>query len=134
MTPNNNQNLPLLDPSVLDRLRADLDDDDNIWRVFVRDFIAQLPIRIQRLRQTLTTGDSRGSMDAVLSLRTSSQMVGAERLAGFALDLERSVHDEVRDSDPAGVLPLLAAAHLRQIQRCAQQTSNILEAHLKKRN
>lgn len=134
MTPNNNQDLPLLDSSVLDRLRADLDDDDNIWRVFVRDFIAQLPIRIQRLRQTLTTGDSGGAMDAVLSLRTSSQMVGAERLAGFALDLERSVHDDVRDADPAAVLPLLAAAHLRQIQRCAQQTSNILEAHLKKRN
>jgi HPt (histidine-containing phosphotransfer) domain-containing protein len=133
MTQSNGHDLPLLDPSVLERLRADLDDDDNIWRLFVHDFIAQLPARLQRLRQTLTTGDSSGAMDAVLSLRTSSQMVGAERLAGLALQLERSMRDEARDANPATALPLLAADHLRQLQRCAQQTTNILEAHTKRK-
>ncbi len=121
---------PLLDPSVLDRLRDDLEDDEGIWKVFVQNFIAQLPARIEKLRLTLTTGDLKGAIDAVLSLKTSSQMVGAERLAGMALDLEKSLREEDSSADPADVLPHLAAAHLRRIKQCSKQTTYALQAHL----
>jgi HPt (histidine-containing phosphotransfer) domain-containing protein len=125
--------LPLLDPAVLVRLREELDDDEGVWKVFVQNFIAHLPERTERLRQTLTTGDLRGAIDAVLSLKTSSQMVGAERLAGLAMDLEQDIRRDTRDTDPAVALPQLAAAHLRRIKQCSRQTTYLLQAALKQK-
>ena len=122
---------PLLDPAVLERLRDELDDDDSVWKVFVQAFIAQMPQRLQRVRLALTTGDNAGAMDAVLSLKTSSQMVGAERLAALASDLEQSLRGDARDEDPAVVLPQLAADHLRRIKQCAQRTIYVLQDHLR---
>jgi len=130
MAPDEGNALPLLDPDVLDRLRTELEDDDGVWKVFVQNFIEHLPHRTEKLRLTLTTGDLAGAMDAVLSLKTSSQMVGAERLAGLAMELERALRHETLDSEPARVLPRLAADRLRQIIRCARQTANILQKYL----
>lgn len=117
---------------MLDKLRADLDDYEEVWRVFVQNFIAALPVRIERLRLALTTGDLPGAIDALLSIKSASQQVGAERLAAVALDLELSVREGTRDRDPSGVLPWLAADHLPRLRQRAGQTSHILEAHLKK--
>ncbi|QDG68025.1 MULTISPECIES: Hpt domain-containing protein [unclassified Pseudarthrobacter] len=130
MAPDEGNGLPLLDPDVLDRLRTELEDDDGVWKVFVQNFIEYLPHRTEKLRLTLTTGDLAGAMDAVLSLKTSSQMVGAERLAGLAMELEQALRHETLHSEPARVLPRLAADRLRQIIRCARQTTNILQKYL----
>lgn len=113
--------LPLLDRAVLERLLEELDDDDSLWKIFVSNFIAYAPTRIERLRQALTTGDLTGSLDAVLSLKTSSQMVGAERLAGLALNLEQTLWAEP-EMDADRVLPWLAVTHLQPIERCSRQT------------
>lgn len=130
MAPDDINALPLLDPAVLDRLRTELEDDDGVWKVFVQNFVEHLPRRTEKLRLTLTTGDLAGAMDAVLSLKTSSQMVGAERLAGLALDLERSLRHESIDIEPARVLPRLAADRLRQIIHCARQTTYLLQKYV----
>jgi histidine phosphotransfer protein HptB len=122
--------VPLLDPAALDRLRDELDDDEGVWKVFVRNFIAQLPQRIEKLRAALTTGDLSGSLDAVLSLKTSSQMVGAERLAEIAIGLERLVRTEARQGTPEIVLPRLAAGHLKTIMKCERQTMDLLQRYL----
>ncbi|TLM81718.1 Hpt domain-containing protein [Pseudarthrobacter sp. NamE2] len=126
----NGQPRPLLDPSVLERLRDGLDDDDDIWRVFVQNYIDELPLRIERIRHTLTTGDLPGAIDAALSLKSSSQMVGAERLAGNAFDLEQALRQDPATSDPGTALPLLAAAYLRRIRQCSKQTTYALRALL----
>ncbi|MET1089240.1 MAG: Hpt domain-containing protein [Arthrobacter sp.] len=128
-----NGNLPLLDPSVLGRLREELDDDEGVWKVFVQNFMAQLPERNEKLRQALTTGDVKGSMDAVLSLKSSCQMVGAERLAGLAMDLEQALRRDILDTDPAVALPHLAAAHLRRVKQCSRQTTYLLQSALKRK-
>ncbi len=107
---------PILDPSVLERLRAGLDDDEGIWRVFVQNYIDELPVRIEKLRLALTTGDRDGAVDAALSLKTSSQMVGAERLGNLALNVETSLRQDPARADPSTALPHLAAAHLRRIK------------------
>ncbi|MCU1436831.1 MAG: histidine kinase [Pseudarthrobacter sp.] len=122
--------LPLLDPAVLDRLREGLDDDGGVWSVFINNFIALLPARIQKLRLTLTTGDLSGALDAVLSLKTSSQMVGAERLAELAASLERSIRLDTRHAEPERLLPRLAAEHLSRITRCSRQTTDLLLRYL----
>ncbi|QHK20091.1 Hpt domain-containing protein [Pseudarthrobacter psychrotolerans] len=133
MAPYDGNALPLLDQAVLERLRTELEDDDAVWKVFVENFIAHLPQRTERLRLTLTTGDLVGALDAVLSLKTSSQMVGAERLASLAWDLEQSLRTDARNSEPDRVLPRLAAAHLRIITRCGRQTSYLLQKYLHSR-
>jgi histidine phosphotransfer protein HptB len=120
--------LPLLDPSVLEMLRADLE-DDGVWAIFIRNFIDNLPHRVERLRLSLTTGDLPGAVDAVLSLKTSSQMVGAERLAGLALDLEHSIRANTRGAEPAVAVPLLAASHLLPIVLRSRQTIHVLQVH-----
>ncbi len=128
MTPTDGHASPLLDPAALEMLRADLD-DEVAWKIFVQNFLARLQPRVQRIRLTLTTRDRAGAMDAVLSLKTSSQMVGAERLANLALELEGKLRAEAR-ADSGDVLPGLEADHLGPIKRCAEQTRHLLEAHL----
>ncbi|VXB76428.1 HPt (Histidine-containing phosphotransfer) domain-containing protein [Arthrobacter sp. 9AX] len=128
--PYDDDTVPLLDSAVLHRLYEDLDNDEGVWKVFIRDFVALLPSRLESLRLAMTTGDSAGAMAAVLSLKTSSQMVGAERLADLALELERLIRQKAFDGDPSVVLPRLAAGCLVQIKQCAHQTRFFLELHL----
>ena len=120
---------PLIDHAVLERLREDLHEYE-VWRVFVQNFITALPRRIEKLRVALTTGDAVGARDAVLSLKTASQMVGAERLAALALDLEAAQREGIRIADPAVALPRLAVDYLYRIKQRANQTSHALQTHL----
>ncbi len=124
---------PLLDPTVLDRLRDELEDDDGVWSLFLHNFISLLPDRTERLRLSLTTGDLAGALDSVLSLKTSSQMVGAERLAELAFDLERSLRSSATD-EPERVLPKLAVAHLKPLIKCERQTVFLLSRYLHNRS
>lgn len=128
MTQSDDAGRPLVDQSVLDRLREELDEDEGYCTVFVGNFIDYLPRRIGRLRLALTTGDLDGAVDAILSLKTSSQMVGAERLAGLALDLESAIRSDSAHGDVAVELPRLAAAYLKPINQCSRQTLHRLQA------
>lgn len=112
---------PLVDPSVLERLRTELEDCSGYTQVFVAGYIECLPQRIERLRLALTTGDWPGAVDAVLSLKTSSQMVGAELLASLALELEAELRNSA-SADPAVVLPQHAARFLGPLNRCSIRT------------
>ncbi|KRE91889.1 hypothetical protein [Arthrobacter sp. Soil764] len=112
----------LVDPAVLARLRAELDDDEG-WLLFLESFLAQLPLRIQKLRTGLLTADHGLAMDAVLSLKISSQMVGAERLAGMAIQLQGSLGDVAEQGTAATALPELASRHLGPITGCAEETT-----------
>jgi HPt (histidine-containing phosphotransfer) domain-containing protein len=125
MTRPDNSEHPLVDPAVLERLRVELDDDEG-WLLFLRRFLAQLPVRIQKLRSGLLSGDHGVSMDAVLSLKISSQMVGAERLAGLAAHLQRRLETTVDQRDVVTVLPKLGRPYLAAITACAGQTATSL--------
>ncbi len=127
MTRSDDAGWPLMDQTVLDRLREDLDEDEGYCRVFIGNFINYLPHRIGRLGLALTSGDVDGSVDAVLSLKTSSQMVGAERLAGLARALEGEIRADGLDADSAVVLPRLAKTFLQPISRCGRQTVDKLQ-------
>lgn len=110
----------LVDPAVLATLRAELDDDEG-WLLFLECFLAQLPLRIQKLRRGLLTADHELAMDAVLSLKISSQMVGADRLAGMAINLQGFLEDMGQQGNAA--LPQLAGRHLGPITACAEETA-----------
>lgn len=68
-------------------------------------------------------------MDAVLSLRTSSQQVGAERLAALVREVEGALRVGA-GGNQATFLPELAAVYVKRVQRCAEQTAAYMEAHL----
>lgn len=126
-----NKPLPILDKSVLKKLCA-ASDDGGLWKVFVQNFIAHLPQRIEKLRWALSTGDLTEALDAVRSLKTSSQMVGAEQLADLALNLELSINEDTNRTEPAVKLPRLAATHLRTIKHRSQWTTELLHAQLQR--
>ena len=78
---------PVLDTRALDRLGEQLGDADALCG-FLRRYLAMLDERIARLERALRTEDHEGWMDAVLSLKTSSALAGAEALAAEAAALQ----------------------------------------------
>ncbi|MFJ4028291.1 Hpt domain-containing protein [Paenarthrobacter sp. NPDC089989] len=78
----------LVDHTVLTELQAELGGDHAIVSSFVRNYVAMLPWRVARLHHALDNLDLEDAMDAVLSLKTSSEMVGAICLRRLATELE----------------------------------------------
>lgn len=124
--------LPLVDPSVLGRLHDEVELQEGICTLLVQNFIGCLPTRINTLRMALTTGDRNGALNAALSLKTSSQMVGAERLASLALHLENSLRDNPL-ADPALSLPRLATTHFQRIKHCSLHTHDRFQPYVQRR-
>jgi HPt (histidine-containing phosphotransfer) domain-containing protein len=89
---------PLVDPSALQELGSQLD-SPAVAKGFARDYTNMWDQRYQSLASSLDSGDQDAAMDAVLSLKTSSAMVGGVRLAQLARALEDAIR--VRDADRA---------------------------------
>lgn len=85
---------PLVDPSALQDLGAQLD-NPAAAKGFARDYANMWQQRYHSLSSAVSRGDQAGALDAVLSLKTSSVMVGGVRLAQLAGELE----DAVRRAD-----------------------------------
>ncbi|MEJ1115983.1 Hpt domain-containing protein [Paenarthrobacter sp. CCNWLY172] len=81
----------LVDRTVLTELQAELGGDHAIISAFVRNYVALLPWRVSRLHRALENLDMEDAMDAVLSLKTSSHMVGAICINRLATELEISL-------------------------------------------
>lgn len=82
--------MPLLDLSVLHRLEDELG-DPGIARTFADKYVSIWDKRIRNLRRSVEQNDPDATMDAVLSVRNSSFMVGASRLAQLAAEFQRNV-------------------------------------------
>lgn len=82
--------LPLMDPTVLVDLAEKLDSPD-IANKFARDYAAVWPLRQRRLAAALNRRDHTGALDVAISLKVSSAMVGGVRLARLAEQLEHFV-------------------------------------------
>jgi HPt (histidine-containing phosphotransfer) domain-containing protein len=81
---------PVLDTDALGRL-ADQLDDPEILCGFIRRYESMLGRRVDRLHHALTAQDHEDWMDAILSLKTSSAMVGAAALSRLAADLQANL-------------------------------------------
>ena len=81
----------LVDRTVLTELQAELGGDPAIISTFVRNYVELLPWRVDRLHHALEKLDIEDAMDAVLSLKTSSHMVGAICMNRLATELEISI-------------------------------------------
>ena len=74
---------PLLDPAVLRDMERDFADTAVVAR-FARDFSLSLGDKIDRFDRRLQDGNALGASDAAVSLCTSADMIGAERLGAAA--------------------------------------------------
>jgi HPt (histidine-containing phosphotransfer) domain-containing protein len=74
--------------------------------------------RYQSLASSLDSGNEAAALDAVLSLKTSSEMVGGVRLAELARELEDAIR--VRDADLARLL-------LREVAESGNETVDELQ-------
>ncbi|TQS89574.1 Hpt domain-containing protein [Arthrobacter sp. TS-15] len=81
----------LVDRTVLTELQAELGGDHSIISSFVRNYVELLPWRVGRLHRALERQDIEDAMDAVLSLKASSHMVGAICMNRLATELEISI-------------------------------------------
>lgn len=110
--------LPLVDLAVLARLEGQLNDPQPA-RAFARDYILGFEDRYLRLTRAIGNRDLPAALDATLSLRNSSSMVGASRLSALAAGLESAVVSEDLDT---------ARRALPDIERCGLETISELEA------
>lgn len=84
--------IPLVSRDVLDALKQELGDPVT-YATYVRLNHELWPARYERLAEAIRTGDAAGAMDAVLSIRSASQMIGAMQLAELALTAEHALGD-----------------------------------------
>ncbi|WP_211876651.1 Hpt domain-containing protein [Pseudarthrobacter albicanus] len=92
--PDDGHDAPLVDPATLQELGAQLD-NPVVAKDFARDYARMWDQRYGSLAAALDRGDAAGSLDAVLSLKISSAMVGGLCLARLAGELE----DAIRGGD-----------------------------------
>lgn len=85
------EGVPLVDPEVLRDL-ADKLESPAIASRFAADYVDMWELRLSRLAAALQRSDFPAAIDAVLSLRVASVMVGAGRLAGLAQQVENAVN------------------------------------------
>lgn len=130
-TPEGSGPAPLVDTAALDRLHDELEGNDRLWDSFLQTYAVRLPHRIERISRALAGGDTDAAMDAVLSLRTSSQMAGAARLAGMTLALERSIRGAAQHQESDVILQTLATTHLPVLAECARHTGQQLQHQLR---
>lgn len=104
--PDGSEEEPLVDPAALQDLAAGLD-DPAVARDFARDYIKMWDSRYPSLAEALDRGDESASLDAVLSLKISSAMVGGIRLSRLARDIERAVRSGELEQ-ARSLLPMVA--------------------------
>jgi hypothetical protein len=108
------------DPSALDRLALDVADRP-FMVTFAHTYRRLLPQRVRRLVTAISEGDLDGALDATLSLRVASAIVGAHELVEMASHLE----DRIRTGDLAG-----ADRGARLVPDAAHRTDHALAAYL----
>lgn len=60
---------------------------------FFRTYLQMLPLRTAKIVRALLAEDQEVALDAVLSLKSTSRMVGALRLAALCAELEAQMRD-----------------------------------------
>ncbi|MFB8367837.1 Hpt domain-containing protein [Pseudarthrobacter sp. NPDC055928] len=84
--------LPLVDSGVLEDLEEELNGSELALR-FARDYAAMWDQRYSRLALAVENQDRAAALDAIISLRITSAMVGGVRLARLAEVLESVIRE-----------------------------------------
>jgi CheY-like chemotaxis protein/HPt (histidine-containing phosphotransfer) domain-containing protein len=93
-----------VDPRAFEAFRSSLGDDDFVAS-FVDTFLTQLAVRLESLEASSSAGDGDGLRFVAHTLKSTSAMLGAGRLAGLCAELESSADEtgERRDGLVASI-------------------------------
>lgn len=100
---------PVLNSAVLDDLVSLFDGDCSVARGFVDGFVTLSTARLARIRSAVDRRDGQEGEVALLSLKTTSSMVGADRLTRDCEQMAAAV----RDGDWASLSEQLNGLHGR---------------------
>ncbi|MHA7277408.1 Hpt domain-containing protein [Arthrobacter sp. Hz1] len=106
--------VPLVDQNTLRALGDQLENPSAVTS-FVADFIHVWDERYVKLADTVRRRDRDAALEAVLSVRTTSTMVGAARLASLAASLEELIRLDDLD-EAVDALPFIQACGLQTIR------------------
>jgi hypothetical protein len=87
MSPEAEELIPLVDASILEDLEEELNGSELAVR-FARDYAAMWDLRYTRLAAAVQSQDRAAALDAIISLKITSTMIGGLRLARLAETLE----------------------------------------------
>lgn len=109
--------MPLVCTETLESLEDSLDGERALCRSFVCRYIDMWPERFARICDAVTAGHKEHAMDAILSLRSSSLMVGAVQLGDLANEVVKALETGHCSA---------AAPHLSALRRCGNRTTGQL--------
>ena len=85
---------PTRDWSKLDLLRSELQHDPEVVAQFVYDYVTMLPGRLSRIQEHVVIPDDEEAIVALLSLESSSEMLGESDLVLVAKALRDAIQNE----------------------------------------
>lgn len=103
--------------------------DPSAFCAFVRRYVEMMQGRLDRLHEALSSGERREMRDAALSLRASSEMVGARVLAQHVQSLQQSVNSFDTAQNPCAAW---ITARVLEMQHAADETCAQLHALLRR--
>lgn len=110
--------IPLVAYDVLDALEFEIQ-DPAIYADYIRQNLGMWPARYENLADAIRMSDITTAMDAMQSLRSASQMIGAIRLVDMALRMESALHGGKLEEAKA-LLPSLEACGVATIDQLSQ--------------
>jgi HPt (histidine-containing phosphotransfer) domain-containing protein len=97
---------PVLDPAVLDELRAATGDDDEFLRDLVATYVDEAAGHLDALGQAAAAVDAASIVRPAHTLKSSSASIGAMRLASICRDIEAAGR-EGRADNAVGAVDLV---------------------------
>lgn len=94
---------PVLDPAVLDELRAATGDDDEFLRDLVATYVEEAAGHLDALGQAAAAADAAAIVRPAHTLKSSSASVGAMRLAAICRDIETAGREGRSEGMPEAV-------------------------------
>jgi HPt (histidine-containing phosphotransfer) domain-containing protein len=88
----------VLDPKVLDELRASVGDDREFFAELVDELLADAPRQLRALRDAAAAGDAEVARRAAHTLKGNGRTFGAGELAALGLALESAAADGNTDA------------------------------------
>lgn len=112
------EDLPLLSFGTFEALREEVDGSP-AFDGFIDRYMSLWPVRHSRLVDACHNHDHEAAMDAILSIRSSAQMIGALRLAAHTLESESVLRSRESRTGKTMLTALDACGQATMIQlRC----------------
>ena len=119
--PDAGQDRPVLDDGALQSLTDEAGVD--AAQRFLEEYLVLLPVRAAKIFKGLTRGDTETTLEAIISLRVSSGMAGAQRLEAYCASLESALKHG-HNPDMTAVKAVLFA-NIRQVVREASRRGHL---------